>query len=143
LQKLESEGERPLCAGKTIQPYFRSIGYEGDTMVAEITGQDFDEEVLKSDLPVFVCFTTSPCGSCFALCLVVEDLAEEYAGRMRFAMVNVEKEPQLAARYHILPLPRVLLFRHGKPLKELGGFHDKAHLKNALNALIAENEQSQ
>jgi thioredoxin-like negative regulator of GroEL len=133
----------PFELEKPFSPTFDQLDMKEDTMVAEITGQDFDEAVLKSELPVFVCFTTSPCGSCFALCLVVEDLAEEYAGRMRFAMVNVEKEPQLAARYHILPLPRVLLFRHGKPLKELGGFHDKAHLKNALNALIAENEQSQ
>jgi len=112
-------------------------------MIAEITGQDFDGEVLKSDLPVFVCFTTSPCGSCFALCLVVEDLAEEYAGRMRFVMIDAEKEPQLAVRYHILPLPAVLLFQNGKPAKKLGGFQSKAYLKNALNALIAENEQSQ
>ena len=111
-------------------------------MIAEITGQDFDEEVLKSDPPVFVCFSTSRCRPCFALCLVVEDLAEEYEGRMRFVMIDVEKEPQLAARYHILPLPAVIVFQHGKPLKELGGFQSKAYLKNALNALIAENENS-
>ena len=111
-------------------------------MIAEITGHDFDGEVLKSDIPVFVCFSTSRCRSCFALCLVVEDLAEEYEGMMRFVMIDVEKEPQLAAKYHILPLPAVLLFQHGKPLKELGGFQSKAYLKNALNALIAENEHS-
>ena len=111
-------------------------------MISEITGQDFDKEVLKSDLPVFVCFTTSRCGSCFALCLVVEDLAKEYDGRIRFVMIDVEKEPQLAARYNILPLPAVLVFQHGKSLKELGGFQSRAHLKNVLNALTAENEHS-
>jgi thioredoxin-like negative regulator of GroEL len=109
-------------------------------MIAEIKGQDFDNEVLKSDLPVFVCFSTSRCGSCFALCLVLDDLAEEYEGRMRFVMIDAEKEPQLAARYHILPLPRVLLFKHGKLLKELGGFKPKAYVKNALNEVIAEKE---
>ncbi len=111
-------------------------------MVEYVTDQNFEDEVLKSDLPVFVCFSATRCGSCFALCLVVDDLAEEYDGRMKFVMIDVEKEPQLAAKYHILPLPAVLLFRHGKSLKELGGFHDKAHLKNALNALIAEKEHS-
>jgi thioredoxin 1 len=111
-------------------------------MIAEINGEDFEEEVLKSDLPVFACFRSSHCGACFALCLVVEDLAEDYGGRMKFAMIDVEKNPQLAEMYHIVPLPAVLLFHHGKPLKELGGFHDKAHLKNALNALIAENQHS-
>ena len=111
-------------------------------MIAEIAAHDFDGEVLKSDLPVFVCFSTSHCGSCFALCLVVEDLAEEYDGRMKFVMIDVEKEPQLAATYHILPLPAVLLFRHGKPLREIRGFQSKTYLKNALNALIAEKGDS-
>jgi len=111
-------------------------------MIAEITGQDFDGEVLKSDPPVFVCFTTSRCRPCFALCLVVEGLAKEYDGRIKFVMIDVEKEPQLAARYHILPLPAVLLFQNGKPVKKLGGFQSKAYLKDALNALIAENEHS-
>ena len=111
-------------------------------MIAEITSQDFDGEVLKSDLPVFVCFSTSRCGSCFALCLVVEDLASEYDGRMRFAMIDAEKEPQLAERYHILPLPAVVLFQQGELQKELRGFQSKAYLRNALDALIAGNEHS-
>ena len=111
-------------------------------MIIEITGRDFDDEVVKSELPVFVCFTTSPCGSCFALCLVTEYLAEEYEGRIKFVKIDVEKEPELAARYNILPLPTVLLFQHGKPLKKLGGFQSKAYLRNSLNALIAENKHS-
>jgi thioredoxin 1 len=77
----------------------------GGMMITEITGQDFDEEVLKSALLVFACFTASRCGSCFALCLVVEALAKEYEGRIKFVLIDAEKEPELAARYHILPLP--------------------------------------
>jgi len=111
-------------------------------MIVEINGDDFEEEVLKSDLPVFTCFRASRCGACFALCIVVEDLAEDYVGRIKFAMIDVENEPQLAEMYHIIPLPAVLLFHHGEPLKELGGFHDKSHLRNALNALIAETQPS-
>lgn len=108
-------------------------------MIAELTLQDFDRAVLKSDIPVFVCFSASRCGSCFALCLVVADLAEEYSGRVKFVMVNVEKETQLATRYNILPLPAVLLFNHGKPIKEMGGFQSKAHIKKTLDAQVAEN----
>ena len=102
----------------------------------EITGRNFDNEVLKSELPVFACFTASPCGSCFALCLVTEDLTEEYEGRIKFVKIDVEKEPDIAARYHILPLPAILLFQQGEPLKKLGGFQSKAYLRNSLNALI-------
>ena len=108
----------------------------------EITGRDFDNEVLESELPVFACFTASPCGACFALCLVTEDLTEEYEGRIKFVKIDVEKEPDLAARYNILPLPALLLFQHGKPVKKLGGFQSKAYLKKSLNALIAKNEHS-
>jgi thioredoxin 1 len=108
----------------------------------EITGRDFDDEVLKSELPVLACFSTSPCGACFALCLVTEDLTEEYEGRIKFVKIDVEKEHDLAARYNIIPLPALLLFQHGKPVKKLGGFQSKAYLKKSLTALIAENEHS-
>ena len=107
----------------------------------EITGRDFDNEVLKSELPVFACFTASPCGSCFALCLITEDLTEEYEGKIKFVKIDVEKEPDLAARYNILPLPAILLFQQGEPLKKLGGFQSKAYLRNSLNALISATEQ--
>ena len=109
-------------------------------MVEEITGSDFDREVLQSDLPVFACFTTAVCGTCFALCFVIEELSQEYESRMKFAKIDVEKEPELAARYDILPLPAVLLFRHGQPVKRLAGFQSKAYLRNSLNALIAGSE---
>ena len=109
-------------------------------MVAEITGQDFDKEVLKSDLPVFACFTTPQCGSCFALCLVVEDLAMEYEGRMKFVRIDIEKEHELAAEYHILPLPAVVLFRDAKPVEKVLGFRYKGPLRNLLNTLIAGHE---
>ena len=106
-------------------------------MITEITGKDFDKEVLKSDLPVFACFTTPQCGSCFALCLVVEDLAREYEGRIKFVRIDVEKAPELAAKYHILPLPAVVLFRDSELVEKILGFRYKGPLRNLLDALIA------
>jgi len=111
-------------------------------MIAEITGQDFDGEVLKSDVPVFACFTNSPCGSCFALCLVVEDLAKEYDRRIKFIRIDVEKEPELAARYHIFPLPAVLLFRDSEPVRKVLGFQYKGSLRHLLDSVIAGSEES-
>lgn len=107
-------------------------------MITDITGQDFEEQVLKSDLPVFACFTTSQCGSCFALCLVTDDLAKEYEGRIKFVRIDVEEEPELAARHHILPLPAVVLFQDSEPVKKLLGFQDKWALRDLLNRLIGE-----
>lgn len=111
-------------------------------MIIEVTGRDFEDEVVKSEVPVFACFMTSPCGSCFALCLVTEYLTEEYEGRIKFVRIDAEKETELAARYNILPLPAVLLFQHGEPVKRLGGFQSRFYLTSTLNALIAENEHS-
>jgi thioredoxin 1 len=105
-------------------------------MIVQIKGKDFDREVLESDIPVFVCFTTTSCGSCFALCIVVEMLASEYHDRIKFVMVDTEKEPEVAEKRGISPLPAVLLFHHGKPEKKLVGFHSKGHLMAQLDALL-------
>ena len=107
-------------------------------MITDITGKDFDGEVLKSDIPVFACFTASPCGSCFALCMVIEDLAKEYDGRIKFVKIDIENEPELASRYHILPLPAVILFRDSEPVQKLLGFQYKGSLRNLLDKLIVE-----
>lgn len=109
-------------------------------MVIEITGQDFGEEVLKSHLPVFACFTTPQCGSCFALCLVIEDLAMEYEGRIKFVRIDIEEEPELATKYNIIPLPAVVLFRDSEPMKKVLGFRHKGPLRDLLDALIGERE---
>jgi len=111
-------------------------------MIAEITGQEFDEEVLKSDLPVFACFTTPSCGSCFALSLVMEDLAKEYERRIKFVRIDVEKDSELAARYNILPLPAALLFRGSEPVKKLLGFHYKGSVRHLLDSVITGTEHS-
>ncbi len=110
-------------------------------MITDIAGPDFDEEVLNSDIPVFACFTTSQCGSCFALCLVMEDLAKEYEGRIKFVMINAEKELQLAAKYNIIPLPAMLLFRDSEPVMRSLGFQYKSSLRDLLDSVLVGSEQ--
>jgi len=110
-------------------------------MITEVVSQDFDEEVLNSDIPVFACFTTSQCGSCFALCLVMEDLAKEYDRRMKFVRIDVEKEPELAAMYNILPLPAMLIFRESEPVMRALGFQYKGSLRDLLDNVLVGGEQ--
>lgn len=110
-------------------------------MITEIAGQDFDEEVLNSDIPVFACFTTYQCGSCFALCLVIEDLAKQYEGRVKFVRIDVEKEPELAAMYNILPLPAMLIFRESEPVMRALGFKYKGSLRDLLDNVLVGGEQ--
>jgi thioredoxin 1 len=112
---------------------------EEAAMIMKLIEQDFDVEVLEAASPVFACFTTSHCRACFALCLIVEDLAREYSRKMKFVMIDTEQEPQLAERYNILPLPTVLVFQHGKPQKKLLGFQSKSYLISTLEELISNN----
>ena len=110
-------------------------------MIAEITGDDFEKEVLQSDIPVFACFTNPQCGSCFALHLVAEALAKEYEGTVKFVRINVEQELELAARYRIVPLPAVILFRDSQPVKRLLGFQERWVLGDLLDMLTAKKER--
>ena len=111
-------------------------------MITRVTGQDFEDKVLKSDLPVFACFTTSWCRSCFALCLVTEDLAKEYEGRIKFVEIDAEEAPELMERYNLRALPSALLFKHSEPVKKLLGFHSRAPVRNLLNALQQESKKT-
>lgn len=111
-------------------------------MILEITGKDFELEVLKSELLVFACFTASWCRSCFPLCLEVEAIAKEYDQMVKFVRIDAENEPELMAKYHILPLPAVLLFQDSEPIKKLLGFHYKQSLKQMLNSVIAGGKHS-
>ena len=102
------------------------------TMIS-VTIEDFEEEVLNCPLPVFVCFTTQPCESCFPLCLLARELAEEYRGKIKFVTIDAVEEADLADRYHVLSVPTAILFRDSRPAKRLLGFHYKFVLRNILD----------
>jgi len=105
--------------------------WELETM-SPVTGEDFRDEVLDSSLPVFACFTTQPCESCFPLCLLARELAEEYRGKIKFVTIDAGEEADLADRYHVLSVPTAILFRDSRPAKRLLGFHHKSVLRNLL-----------
>ncbi len=92
----------------------------------------FEEEVLQSDLPVLVDFWASWCGPCRMLAPVIEEIAEEYAGRLKVGKVNVDEEPALAMRYGISSIPALLLFQNGEPVKTAVGYRPKEELQREL-----------
>jgi len=105
----------------------------------EIAGQDFNEEVLDCKLPVFACFTARWCHTCYPTCLFSDQLVETYDGRVKFVRVDVEESSEIAERYHIIPVPTILLFQDSQPVKKLAGFQDLGSLKTMLNSVIGEN----
>ena len=106
----------------------------------EITDQDFENEVLRCKLPVFICFSAEWCYSCYPTCLFADDLAERYSSTVKFVRINVDKSPVVSARYHIIPLPTILVFYHSQLVKKLVGFQDRKSLKRLLDNVTAKEE---
>jgi len=109
-------------------------------MLTEVTEQNFDEEVLNSDLPVFACFTTSWCRACFPTCLVADELANRYEGRIKFVRIDKEKAPEISDEYHITVVPSIILFQDSQMIKKLLGYQEDRALRDLLDALSAGGE---
>jgi len=103
----------------------------------EITERDFDKEVLECKLPVFACFTTKWCHSCYPTCLFADELVKEYDGSVKFVRLDTEKSPEITERYHVIVVPTILLFKDSQPVKKLLGFQDRSSLGSLLNSVTA------
>ena len=103
----------------------------------EVTDTDFGTEVLKSELPVLVDFWATWCGPCRMVAPIVDELAEEYYGRVKFAKLNTDENVQTAANQGIRALPTLLLFRNGQRVAEIVGFRPKRDLQQLLEKALA------
>ena len=97
----------------------------------------FDKVVLQAKGLVLVDFWAPWCGPCRMVAPVVDELAQEYSGRVSFAKVNVDENQQVASRYSIRGIPTLLLFKQGKPVQQVVGAHGKADLKKLLDETLA------
>lgn len=98
----------------------------------KITTDNFEQEVLKSDIPVVVDFWASWCGPCRMLAPIIAEIAEEQAGKIKVGKLNVDEEPQLAAKYRVMSIPMVALFKNGEVVETSIGYKPKEELIEAL-----------
>jgi thioredoxin len=102
--------------------------------VIELTKENFDEMVLKSEVPVLVDFWAPWCGPCVKAAPQVEELSTEMTG-VKFAKVNVEEQQELGQRFVIRSIPAFILFKAGEPVGTCIGFAGKADLTKFVKAL--------
>jgi len=100
--------------------------------IVELSESTFEMEVLRADLPVVVDFYAEWCGPCKMLAPLLEQLANEFQGRIKFAKANVDEIPELAAAYQITGVPTLALFRGGEPIDALVGLVAPKALKSWL-----------
>ncbi|MCQ2419245.1 MAG: thioredoxin [Clostridia bacterium] len=101
-----------------------------------LTEQNFDPEVLSSELPVLVDFWATWCGPCKMLAPVIEELAEEYEGKLKVGKVDVDDVPSLAIRFGIESIPTLLLFKNGQLIDTSIGYKKKEQLTAMLDPVI-------
>ena len=102
-----------------------------------VTDANFDEEVLQSETPVLVDFWAEWCGPCKAIAPVVDELAEEYDGKVKFAKLDVDSNPKTPINYGIRGIPAMLIFNGGSVAKQVVGAVPKASLKKSIDEAIA------
>lgn len=101
-------------------------------MEVTITKDNFEAEVLRSEIPVLVDFWATWCGPCRMLAPVISEIAEEYAGTVKVGKVNVDEEPELAMQFRVDSIPTVMLFREGRLVNTTVGFRPKEQITAML-----------
>ena len=104
--------------------------------VVEFSDTNFEQEVTKSPVPVLVDMWAAWCGPCRLIAPVVEELAGTYQGKMKMGKLNVDDHPQVAARFRIMNIPTLLLFKAGKEVDRIVGVVPKEELTRRINTAI-------
>ncbi len=105
--------------------------------VTHVTDANFEQEVLKSPTPVLIDFWAPWCGPCKAIAPIVDELAGEYAGRLKVVKVNVDDNPMTPSRFGVRGIPNLLIIKGGEVKQQIVGAVPKAQLVKAVDSAIA------
>lgn len=101
--------------------------------IVTLTKDNFDQEVVSSDKPVLIDFWASWCGPCRAVAPVMDELAEEYEGKAKVCKVNVDDEGELAAKFRVMSIPTIMLYKNGEMVEKVIGARSKEEFAKLLD----------
>ncbi|MCB9029864.1 MAG: thioredoxin [Deltaproteobacteria bacterium] len=104
--------------------------------VSDIGDADFEEQVLNSDVPVLVDFWAPWCGPCKSIAPVLEEMAGDYAGKVKFVKLNVDDNPQTPTKYGVRGIPNLVLFKGGEVVEQIVGAVPKEQLTSAVDKVV-------
>jgi thioredoxin 1 len=104
--------------------------------IIAVTDETFETEVLKSDIPVLLDFWAIWCGPCKMIVPSLENIARDYKGRLKVAKVNVDESPQTPAKFAVMSIPTLLLFRGGDVKETIVGALPQGKIEEAINKHI-------
>lgn len=105
-------------------------------MISQVTDSTFEEEVLKSDIPVLVDFWATWCGPCKMLAPVIDQLAEKFEGTLKIFKMDVDQNPITSLNYEIASIPTIMVFEKGTVANKLIGFRPLDQLENAIKGSL-------
>src|SRR5579863_6108681 len=104
--------------------------------VVHVSDSTFDAEVIKSSTPVLIDFWAPWCAPCRAIAPAIDDVANEYAGRLKVVKINVDDNPDTAARYGVRGIPNLLIIKGGQVKEQIVGAVPKSHLVKAVDSAL-------
>jgi thioredoxin 1 len=115
-----------------LSPYHRHNRDEGENMAIQVTDGNFEQEVLKSPVPVLVDFWAPWCGPCRAMGPIIDELATEFEGKVKICKMNVDENSASPSRFGIRAIPTLILFKDGEAVEQSTGAVSKSSIKDMI-----------